>query len=112
MSKEKCKVEKDREQGLWNELLEAGNESFAAWGIRERFCQNASDSCQPQIFEGAKGERLRLALNGCRWYTMACADARRDVEEANRKIAQKYEKWKVAEKALSDCEHKKKKGKK
>ena len=43
MSKEKCKVEKDREQGLWNELLEAGNESFAAWGIRERFCQNASD---------------------------------------------------------------------
>jgi hypothetical protein len=108
MVNNKCKNEKDKADGTFDEYLTSTDELVEAEKLRDKACLDEENYCDPAIFEGLSGDRLRTAVKVCESTTRGCTHAIRDVEEADRNHDKMHEKWNKASKALSDCEHKKK----
>jgi hypothetical protein len=111
MVNKKCKMEKDVADGTWEEYLTSIDELVETEKLRDKACLDEDNYCNPSIFEGLSGENLKTAVRVCEVATRGCTHAIRDVEEADKKNDKINEKWKKASKALSDCEHKKKRKK-
>lgn len=108
MVNKKCKSEKDKADGTFEEYLTSIDEFVEAQKLSKKACDDEDIYCNPSIFEGLSGENLKTAVRVCEVSTRGCTHAIRDVEEADRRSEKIHEKWNKASKALSDCEHKKK----
>lgn len=110
MGKKKCEDEKKRAAATFN----ARSDSFGdLYDANKDFIKAGEDYykyCDPEKLKKLSGNKLEGAQNACDDAREVFGKAIERYEEASTKYKKLEDVYDEAEKALSDCEHKKKKG--
>lgn len=112
MGKKKCEDEKKRADAMFN----AYHDSFGVlWDVEEDFIEayeDLSKYCDPEKLKKLSGNKLEGAQNACDDAREVLGKTIERYKEARTKYKKAEEQYDKASQDLSDCEHKKKKGKK